>query len=94
LYDNFGQKIEKHISRNKLHLDNNKNILLFFGFIREYKGLDLLIQAMGDKRIKNKNYFLVVAGEFYQKVEPYLDLIQQFGLENQIKIVEDFIPTI
>lgn len=92
LYDNFGEKIDKHISRNKLQLDIDKNILLFFGFIREYKGLDLLIQAMSDDRIKNKNYFLVVAGEFYQKKEPYLDLIHQTGLENQIKIIEDFIP--
>ena len=92
LYDNFGEKIDKRLSRNKLHLDDDKNILLFFGFIREYKGLDLLIQAMADERIKNKNYYLVVAGEFYQKKEPYLDLIHQKGLENQIKIIEDFIP--
>lgn len=92
LYDNFGEIIDKQIARSKLQLDPKKNIILFFGFIREYKGLDLLIQAMSDERILHKNYYLIVAGEFYQNKEPYLDLIQQLRLENQITLIEDFIP--
>ncbi len=92
LYDNFGALIPKVEAREKLGLDKSKKILLFFGFIRAYKGLDLLIQAMADTRVRSENYLLLVAGEFYQDKQPYIDLIHSLGLESNIKIVDDFIP--
>ena len=48
LYNHFGKKIDKSIARKKLNIQNNKKVLLFFGFIRSYKGLDLLIQALAE----------------------------------------------
>jgi glycosyltransferase involved in cell wall biosynthesis len=92
LYDNFGSLISKEVAREKLNLDKSKKILLFFGFIRAYKGLDLLIKAMADTRIKSENHLLLIAGEFYQDKQPYLDLIKSLQLEGSIKIVDDFIP--
>ena len=53
LYDNFGDKIPKDMARAKLGISNNLKILLFFGFIRKYKGLDILLDAMA--LLKNSN---------------------------------------
>lgn len=46
LYDNFGEKMEKAEAKRSLGLDQNVPVILFFGFIRDYKGLDLLLEAM------------------------------------------------
>jgi glycosyltransferase involved in cell wall biosynthesis len=66
LYDNFGEKVPKEAAREALNLDRADKIILFFGFIRKYKGLDLLLQAMADKRLQDENIKLLVAGEFYE----------------------------
>ncbi|GIS08127.1 MAG: hypothetical protein CM15mP112_02390 [Flavobacteriales bacterium] len=50
--------------------------MLFFGFVREYKGLDLLLNALADKRIKKLGVKLIVAGEFYENKSKYLNLIK------------------
>ena len=91
LYDNFGPMIEKREARSYLKLEENKKILLFFGFIREYKGLDLLIEAMSNPAIKQQEIKLIVAGEFYQNKQPYLQRIQSLSLENSIIIIDEFI---
>jgi glycosyltransferase involved in cell wall biosynthesis len=75
-----------------LQLDPDERILLFFGFIRQYKGLDLLIRAMADERIKAAGIKLLVAGEFYEDEKPYLDLIAQLGLSDRIILRTQFIP--
>lgn len=64
LIDNFGTKIDKNEARRLLNLPSDRFIFLFFGFIRKYKGLDLLIDAL-DFIPKDKNITLVIAGEFY-----------------------------
>jgi glycosyltransferase involved in cell wall biosynthesis len=92
LYDNFGSMIPKELSRNYLGLDPDEKIILFFGFIRQYKGLDLLLSAMSDERIKKQNIRLLVAGEFYENKKPYLQLIQEKGLEQQVILKTNFIP--
>ena len=92
LYDNFGGLVSKNEARIKLDLDQDKKIILFFGFIRAYKGLDLLIEAMADERITSNEYLLLIAGEFYQDKKPYLELIKKLNVANKIKIVDDFIP--
>lgn len=66
--------------------------VLFFGFIRPYKGLDLLIEAFGTERMRKKKIKLIVAGEFYENGEPYLNLIKKLGLEETIILHTDFIP--
>ena len=64
LYDNFGEAIPKNEARKILGLSENEKIILFFGFIRRYKGLDILLNAMSDERIRRENIKLLVAGVF------------------------------
>ena len=60
LYNHFGSKINKNEACRKLGIHPSKKNLLFFGLIRDYKGLDLLIEAMGQL---NEDYHLIIAGE-------------------------------
>lgn len=84
IYDTFGEKVSKATALQKLKLDPSKHYILFFGFIRQYKGLDLLLRAMADEQIKKLNIHLIVAGEFYESPEPYLQLIQEGQLEQHL----------
>jgi glycosyltransferase involved in cell wall biosynthesis len=92
LYDNFGAPVSKTEARHHLKLDQEAKIILFFGFIRQYKGLDLLLKAMADKRIRNENIRLLVAGEFYEDEKPYLQLINENHLQEQVIMKTNFIP--
>lgn len=91
LYDNFGEKISKEEARNLLALDMADKLIIFFGFIRHYKGLDLLLQAMADSRIQDQNIKLLIAGEFYEDQKPYIDIIQKLGLSQRIILHNHFI---
>jgi glycosyltransferase involved in cell wall biosynthesis len=92
LYDNFGDPLPKNEARKVLGLKEEERILLFFGFIRQYKGLDLLLKAMSDERIKKENIKLLVAGEFYEDDKPYLDLIRENNLSGSVILRTSFIP--
>ncbi|MFC5269554.1 glycosyltransferase [Adhaeribacter terreus] len=93
LYDNFGESQPKTVAKTALKLDPETNYLLFFGFIRAYKGLDLLLEAFADERlVKLKNVKLIIAGEYYEDAEPYEKLIKKYDLENRIVRATDFIP--
>ena len=92
LYDNFGEKISTAEARNFLKLNQTDKIILFFGFIRQYKGLDLLLKAMADTRIKKTNIRLLIAGEFYEDDKPYLQIIQENNLQEQVILRTNFIP--
>ena len=92
LFDNFGAACTKPEAYEKLGLAINEEYILFFGFIRDYKGLDLLLQAMADERVRNLNMKLIVAGEFYTDAKPYADLIQQLNLRDKLILKTDFIP--
>ena len=92
LYDNFGEPISKLEARKKLALDEFDPIILFFGFIRAYKGLDLLLRALGYLKKQGKIIpTLVIAGEFYDKKEPYLQIIAEEDLTNDVIVKSDFI---
>ena len=91
LYDNFGESIEKSEARKHLGLDKDEKIILFFGFIRKYKGLDLLLHAMKDERIKKENIKLLIAGEFYENEKLYLELIKHNDLQNSVILKTNFI---
>lgn len=84
IYDNFGEITNKTAARKKLNLDPDTPVVLFFGFIRKYKGLDILLNAAGDKRIKQKNIQIVVAGEFYDDPTEYKQIIEENKLDNVI----------
>lgn len=92
LYDNFGAPVSKEEARKMLGLNPSQKIVLFFGFIRQYKGLDLLLRAMADERIIKENIKLLVAGEFYEDDKPYLQLIKENNLEDAIILKTNFIP--
>ena len=91
LYDNFGEAVSKKEAREWLGLPPNGKLLLFFGFIREYKGLDILIRAMADERIRNAGIQLLVAGEFYQDSKPYTELIEQLKLSDRVILRTQFV---
>ncbi|HEV7334223.1 MAG TPA: glycosyltransferase [Flavisolibacter sp.] len=92
LYDNFGTPISQTEAKKILSLPEKKKILLFFGFIRHYKGLDMLLQAMGDERIKRENICLLVAGEFYEDEKKYQQIISDYGLQQSVILRTGFIP--
>lgn len=91
VFDHFGKKISKEDALDKLNITNKNGLILFFGFIRQYKGLDLLIKAMSDQRIKALGIKLLIAGEFYESKERYTDLISSEGLSEHIIIHDHFI---
>lgn len=91
LYTSFGEKLSKTEARKKLGVSPDEHIVLFFGLIRKYKGLDLLLEAF--KELKSKpDIKLIIAGEFYEDKQPYLDLINQHGIQNQVILHDKFIP--
>lgn len=92
LYDNFGEPVSKAEARKHLGLPDKEKIILFFGFIRKYKGLDLLLQAMASPSIKNAGIKLLVAGEFYEDRKHYDEVIVQNNLLPQLILKTDFIP--
>lgn len=91
LYDNFGAPLKKNQAKEFLGLKVEK-VILFFGFIRHYKGLDLLLRAMADERIKKAGIKLLVAGEFYENEKPYRDLIEKHALQDVVFMENNFIP--
>ena len=92
LYDNFGNIVSKTDARRHLGLPGQEKIILFFGFIRKYKGLDLLMEAMAEGSIKNSGIKLLIAGEFYEDASTYNELINKLGIRDQLILRTDFIP--
>ncbi|HRH49169.1 MAG TPA: glycosyltransferase [Panacibacter sp.] len=95
LYDNFGEPVDKIKAREHLKINTEEPIILFFGFIRKYKGLDLLLEAM---KIISKNQTsdirhpkLLIAGEFYEDRKIYDELIQNLNIADQLILRTDFI---
>ncbi|GAB4249649.1 MAG: glycosyltransferase family 4 protein [Saprospiraceae bacterium] len=92
VYDNYGKPATKAEACEKLGLDPGDKLVLFFGFIRDYKGLDLLLQALADERLQKMSVKLIVAGEYYGNREKYEQLIQQLGLQQRVILHTDYIP--
>ena len=92
LYDNFGPIKPKAEALAALALPTTTSYVLFFGFIRAYKGLDILLEAWADARIAALPIKLIIAGEFYEDAAPYEALIKQHQLESRIVRATDFIP--
>ena len=92
IFDNYGMRLTFETAKLKLKLDLNTRYLLFFGFIRDYKGLDLLIKAFSDERLRKYPVKLLVAGEYYSSPESYLTLIKECKLEELIELRTNFIP--
>ncbi len=91
LYDNFGSIVSKSEAKAYLGLSPNENIILFFGFIRKYKGLDLLLEAIPALKHQLPNLKVLVAGEFYEDEKPYLDLIERIQIQDALLLHTHFI---
>jgi D-inositol-3-phosphate glycosyltransferase len=91
IYNIFGESVSKTEARQKLGIPVADKLILFFGFIRSYKGLDLLIEAMNENEVKKHNVRLLIAGEFYEDSKPYLDRIKELNVENRFILHTSFI---
>ena len=92
LYDNFGEKVSREEAIAHIGLDADTRYVLFFGLIRDYKGLDLLLRAFADERLRGKKTKLIVAGEFYSNAEYYEKLEQELGVAEHIVWYKEFVP--
>lgn len=92
LYDHYGERVDKTQAQNNLSLANDAKYVLFFGFIRDYKGLDLLLEAFANPRLRELNVKLIVAGEFYGNEEVYMKQIKDFGIQDRVELHTYFIP--
>jgi len=88
LYDHFGEGIKQQEARNKLGVEAAKKTVLFFGIIRAYKGLDALIRAF-DKL--DDSYQLIIAGECYEDISTYKQLIEKSSAGNRIFLFDQYI---
>lgn len=93
LYDNFGPIVPKAEARKKLGIAEEVPLLLFFGFIRKYKGLDLLFEAISIVKDNFRQPFkVIVAGEYYEDSRPYTEQIDKLGIADCLILRTDFIP--
>lgn len=92
IYDHYGDRLPREQALSLLNLDPDFRYVLFFGFIRDYKGLDLLIDAFADEQLKQSDIKLLVAGEFYGDSSPYLQKIQALQINDKVVLFNDYIP--
>lgn len=92
LYDHYGATLGRKEALDLIGLRENQRYVLFFGFIREYKGLDLLLDAMADERMEKLGVKLIVAGEFYGDPKPYQEQISRHDIGDRVVLHTEFIP--
>ncbi|MGC8654161.1 MAG: glycosyltransferase [Candidatus Kryptoniota bacterium] len=91
VYEIFGESISRKVARKELGFNENEKVALFFGFIRAYKGLKVLLEAM-PVVLKNVNLKLLVVGEFYEDPKPYIDFIKEHGLVGNVILIDKYVP--
>lgn len=92
VYDIFGTKVSKEEALSHLNLSSKDKHILFFGFIRHYKGLDLLLAAMSNKDIQSNGIKLIIAGEFYEDAAAYHALIEKYQIQDNVILKTQYIP--
>jgi len=91
IFDNFGSVEKRESALAKIGLPEENKYIMFFGFVRDYKGLDILLEAFADSRFRNNGYKLIIAGEYYSNKEKYQELIKKLDLEQDIYQFDKFI---
>ena len=96
IYNVFGRSINKNVAKknlgiSNLSIKNNDKYILFFGLVRKYKGLNLLLEVMASEIIRNMNIKLIIAGEFYYNKENYMTKIDSLGIGDHIIIHDHYI---
>lgn len=92
LYDNFGERVSREEACAKLNLSTDSRYLLFFGLIRDYKGLDWMLEAFAQSKVYEKDYKLLIVGEFYTDGTKYHALAEKLQLEDYLEWRSEFIP--
>ncbi len=92
VYEIFGEPVSREFACDNLGLEPDRKHLLFFGIIRSYKGLDLLLETLANPRIAHLDLKLLVAGEFYDDEGKYLNLVEKLDLEKKIMFTNSFVP--
>ncbi|MDQ1264902.1 MAG: hypothetical protein QG635_51 [Bacteroidota bacterium] len=87
-YRHFGSKIPQNAAKQKIGIPDGKKTLLFFGLIRHYKGLDILLQSMKEL---DDSYYLIIAGEVYGNDKLYSEIIKENNLESRILFVNKYL---
>lgn len=91
VYDTFGDAVPRVEALQKFGLKEDDKVVLFFGFIRAYKGLDILLEAMADTRVRESGIKAIIAGEYYEDAAPYKKMIQDLHLSDALIVRDDFI---
>ncbi len=92
IYDIYGKSTSREEALLRLKLDATKKYILFFGFIRDYKGLDLLLKAMAEDVLRKRDIHLIVAGEYYANEADYTALIEKLKIKDRLVLFNSFIP--
>lgn len=94
VYDCYKPVAEENIKklRKESGFEEDSLVLLFFGYVRKYKGLDILIEAFPKILSQNSNAKLLIVGEFYDDPKEYLELIKSLGIEDKVKVINQFVP--
>ena len=90
MFEHFGKRVERSEACRNLGLDPSQRYALFFGLIRDYKGLDTLLEAWA--KFRRSGHKLLIAGEFYASRDKYIELIKRLGLESEVILHDHFIP--
>ena len=94
IYDCYKQIDESNIQEIKAEFgfEPQSLVLLFFGYVRKYKGLDILIEAFPSILSQNPNAKLLIVGEFYDDPQPYLEQVKNLKIEDKVKLINQFVP--
>ncbi len=91
VYEIFGKSIERLEARKRIGIGENEKVVLFFGYIRKYKGLHVLLDAMAEV-VKRINVKLLIVGEFYDDERSYHQQIAKLNLTDNVMVVSDYVP--
>ena len=89
MFENFGVAVEREEACRRIGVSAEDKYTLFFGLIRDYKGLDLLLEAWAQWKPEGRK--LLIAGEFYASRDKYVSLIERLGLEDRVVLHDRFI---
>ncbi len=92
VYEIFGKSIERLEARKRIGIGENEKVVLFFGYIRKYKGLHVLLDAMAEV-VKRINVKLLIVGEFYDDERSYHQQIAKLNLTDNVMVVSDYVPS-
>ncbi len=87
-----GDNFNRNIIRKELNLSGTDKVLLFFGYVRKYKGLDILIEALPEALKQIPELKLLVVGEFYDDISSYVNSIEKLGLKDKVVLINKFVP--